>query len=185
MNAKLNKIFYTGLIAFLTLGVLLGGNYLYNQFFVNQPLSSALENSKLIKSHQLTQKGKFPHLKLELAVVSDFPQEFAKFLNNSGDLLLDKPVYLELQSKPNENIHDFYQEIHPVIYETLTLGNFSTLQEKLRLAAKEAELSKAKLTVNQNHLYLQLEDKDSYLYLVFNRTSEFPVIVNELGSDAL
>ena len=185
MYTKLNKILYTGIIALLTLGVLVGGNYLYQQYFVNQPLSTALENASLIKSHQFTQKGKAPVLKLELVNVQNFPQEFQNFLNNSGDLLLDKPIYLELQSNPNENILDFYQEVHPAIYETLALGNFSQLQEKVSHGSRDYGLTEAKLTVNNDYLYLQLEDQDHYLYLVFNRSDEFPMIVNELGSDIL
>lgn len=185
MIGKLNRVVYTGVIALLTLGVLLGGYFFYNKYFIDQPLSTALESSNIIRSYELTEKAHSPLLKLELQSTANFAQEFHNFLNNNEQMLLDKPIYLELHSNPNEKIKKFYEEVHPVIYETLSLGNYTQLQEKIEVLANDYGLSKTKLTVNHKYLYLQLEDKENYLYLMFNRSDDFPIIVNELGSDIL
>lgn len=185
MIGKLNKVVFTGVIALLTLGVLLGGYFFYNKYFINQPLSTALESSKIITNYELTEKSHSPLLKLELSPTTDFAQEFQDFLNNNYEMLLNKPINLELQSNPNEKILEFYEEAHPLIYETLSLDNYSHLQEKINYLANSYGLKKTKLTVNDKYLYLQLEDQESYLYLMFNRSNDYPMIVNGLGSDIL
>ena len=185
MIGKLNRVVYTGVIALLTLGVLLSGYFFYNKYFINQPLSTVLENSNIITSYELSEKSHSPLLKLKLSPTVNFAKEFQNFLNNNEQMLSKKPIYLELQSNPNKKILKFYEEAHPVIYETLSLGNYSHLQEKINYLAQDYGLTKPKLTIDDKYLYLQLEDKENYLYLMFNRSDEDPLIVNGLGSDFL
>jgi len=185
LSKKLRQVLLTVLIALLTLGLLLGVYFIYNQFFVNQPLSAALDNSTLIAKYKLTQKNKNPVLKVKLMQVADFATEFQNFLIKSDGILTDKHLVVEIYSNPNQRITDFYQEIHPSVYEALFLGNYSELQEKLKDEADKLKLSKVGLTITEDFLYLQLEDNKNYLYYMFNRHENvFPKIVN-MGSDMI
>jgi hypothetical protein len=179
-----NKIFLTVLIFFTALGLLFGGYFFYKHFFVNQPLSLTLDNSALIAKYELVSEGKKPIIKLQLNKVDDLAYEFPKFLTTSGQILTEKDLELELASHPNAKLLKFYQEINPALYEALSLGNYTNLQNVIAEKNSQYGLTKVNLGVSENYIYLQMEDNEDYLYYILNKNNDsFPKIINNIGSD--
>lgn len=184
MSKGFNKIIITVVIFLVTLGLLFGAYFFYTQIFVQEPLSVTLDNSELIGEYRLEKSQKEPVLKVRLNKVSNLAGQFEHLLTSANEVLTKKNLHLELSSNPNEKLVDFYQEINPVLYEALSLNNFSDLHEKLRESGLQYGLSVAKLTISRDYLYLQLEDNDNYLYCILNRDkNSFPQIINNIGSD--
>lgn len=184
MSVNGKNLVLTLLVSLFTLGLLLGTYFFYKHFFVNQPLSVTLDNSELVNKYQIIQDRKKPVLKIEFNKVNDLAYEFQQFLIESGQILTEKELELEITSKPNHKILNFYQEVHPSLYEALELGNYSELQEKIKEINETNLLTKADLSITKDYVYLQLEDKEYYLYTIFNRhENSFPKITNIMGSD--
>ncbi|KJS23424.1 MAG: hypothetical protein VR72_00960 [Clostridiaceae bacterium BRH_c20a] len=184
MFKHLNKFMMIFLIFVITTGVLFGAYFLYKQFFVNQPLSETLDNSELISEYQFIQDRNKPLLKIKLNQAENFAELFQGFLTSSGRVLTEKDLELQLSSNPNAKLLDFYQEIHPSLFEAAVLGNYSKLQQKIKDENINSKLSKAGLTISANYIILELEDADRYLYYVLNRVdNSFPRIINNIGSD--
>lgn len=184
MFRHFNKIFLTVLIFIVTLGLLFGAYFFYKQFFVNQPLSVTLDNSELIAQYELIHERKRPVLKVQLNKVDDLAIEFQRFLNTSGQILIEKDLQLELSSRPNSRLLEFYREINPGLYEATSLNNFTTLQSILIGKNQEYDLTKASLTISEDFIFLQLEDNGDYLYYILNRHEKsLPNIINNLGCD--
>ncbi|KJS82782.1 MAG: hypothetical protein JM58_13935 [Peptococcaceae bacterium BICA1-8] len=182
MFKHLNKFMFIFLIFVLTTGVLFGAYFLYKQFFVNQPLSVTLDNSELISEYQFIQDRKKPILKIKLNRVENFSELFQGFLTSSGQVLTEKHLEIQLSSSPNAKLIEFYQEINPSLFEAITLGNYSELQQKIEDGNNN--LSKARLTISEKYIFLELEDDDRYLYYVLDRHNDnFPRIINNMGSD--
>jgi len=180
----LNKFMMIFLIFIITTGVLFGAYFLYKQFFVNQPLSVTLDNSELISEYQFIQDRKNPILKIKLSQVENFAELFQGFLTSGGQVLTEKDLELQISSSPNAKLLEFYQEIHPSLFEAAALGNYSKLQQKIKDENKNNKLSEAHLTISENYIFLELEDDDRYLYYVLNRIeNSFPRIINNMGSD--
>lgn len=171
-------------ISALTLGVLFGAYFFYTHFFIQEPLSTTLDNSELIGKYQMDNNHKKPVLKLKLNKVDDLAGEFQHFLANSGQLLTEKDLQVELFSNPNAKLLHFYQEINPTLYEVLSLNNFSSLQKELEMKNQQYGLTNIKLIISIDYLFLQLEDNENYLYYILNRDkNSYPEIINNIGSD--
>jgi len=178
------RILFTLLISITTFGLLFGAFFFYQEKFINKPLTTFLDNSQFINEYQVLTRENSSFLILQLQNTDDLADEFQSFLKESGEILSKEDFTLEIYSNPSQNLLDFYQEIQPAIYEALTLGNFTELQDRLTAKQKEYKLKEVKLTINQDFLFLQLEDQDNYLYHIYNRSEQVvPKVINHLGSD--
>ncbi|MFZ5943631.1 MAG: hypothetical protein ACOYVD_05955 [Bacillota bacterium] len=184
MSLNIKKILLSCLAFLLTLGILFGAYFFYKQFFVNQPLSITLENSEFIAKYEITQDKANPTLNLYVNQTADFSSAFTDFINQSGQLMNKKDLMVKIASKPNGKLRDFYQEIHPSVFEALLHGNYTQLQDKLNILNEEFTLSKAVLTITEDYIFLQLEDGSSYLYSIFTINKERkPRFINQIGSE--
>lgn len=185
MFNKISKVFIALGIASLTLGILLLGYVLYEHQFLQKPLTNALNETNLVEDYKIVDNPQ-KILKVKVAKVDNFFEDFQKFMEKSQKLLLDKKLSLELISNSNSKLNEFYKELHPAIYEALSLDNFSVLQDKFNTLSTKLSLTNSQMFVTDDYILFQVEDGDFYLYKVFRRDSnKVPFLINDMGSDTL
>lgn len=175
MKQNIRKIFFVFLISLVTLGLLLGIYMFYDNFFIKKQLSSSLENSPLINRYELGETS----LLLHLNRVDNLPKAYLDFLENNKKNLKNEKYSIQLISNPNKNLENFYEEINPIIYEAIYNHNYANLQQYMKNSLQDYQLTKLKLFITDDYLFLQMEDKDFYFYKIFNlKTETVPLLIN-------
>lgn len=178
-SKKMLVIVVTFFVIFL---LLMGGYYFYQQYFISQPLSLTLDNSKLIDEYTIEENQEQLVICLDLNKTETLSDDFYQLLKK-GSQLKKENLIIQIQSKPNENLLTVYQQLNPTIYEVLELGNYAFLQDRLKEFEKEKNLNKAEITVTDEFIFIILEDEEAYLYSIFNKgENSIPKIKNKMGS---
>jgi len=155
----------------LVLVLSFSGYYLYIKVGINQPLQKQLLAIEGVESVSLNQQGQHYKIDVNLDKVENL-QKVYRELKQTVDGALPKHNYvLNLVDRPDQNLEDFMQHIQPAVYESLSNHRFIWLDQEMAQRSAAQGL-KYKLFVDQENLYIQVENDDAYICQVISRQKD-------------
>jgi hypothetical protein len=142
--------------------------YLYKRFGVDAPLEKKVNALEGVESSKATSFNKGYEIEIKMEKVGNLQEAYNSIDRAVKDSLPQKEYALHLADKPDQSLQDFMQHMQPAIFESLAANRFIWLDEELCRRTQEAGLQ-YKLFVDQEHLYLQVEDGDYYVYQIIDR----------------
>lgn len=164
---------YVVLAAVLTLAVLSLAYYSYESIGVRRPLERALLTDPDVSAVKVVKDGDVQVLEIALAKVSDLSVTYGRLHAVVKDRMGRTAFKVQLKDQRDPFLQDVYQSIHYYLEEASVRGNFGAMIEACSTALAEAGVSDYKITVDQQHIYVQMARGQSYLYQVLDRPSEF------------
>lgn len=150
----------------VTLVILLGGYNLYNKYMVEKPLTTQLVALPTVKSAEIKKVDKEYLIQLQLEQVGNIQDSYTQIESTIKSKIKNDKYKIEIQDSGSKELSHFYNELQPVIYQGLSGRQYLWLDEQIKERSSDKGI-KSRLYVDDQRVYLQLEDKDSYLYKTF------------------
>ena len=145
------------------LSVFFGIRWIYNKFGTDVPLAEALSVHKAVQSYTIDRKRPVVRVVIQLGPTADLKETYRDLFELVRSFLGNRPFELQIKDNRDDKLERAYYYAQFAVYEAIRLGNF---REMVRFIEEEAakEGAKATVSLDQENVYIQLEDNDHYLY---------------------
>lgn len=186
MSQKLLRIFTIIGTALLTLGLLIGGSYLYQKVLYTDPLESTITGIPAIGSFQMERGHSRSKIKVQFNVNDKLRANFYLLLdqleNQSANDLQN--VTLEISNVDDVILERFLTDSRLPIFEALSTGQFTELPSNLQSIAEGHGVT-YDLEVDNNFIFLTGINGNKTAHIAINRGSSPLNIVNTMGGEYL
>lgn len=153
----------TVIFAGLFFAVLICGNFILKSLYVSGPFSNQLSGVKGISAIAFN-KDKIEVTMNRVENIKTVYQEIQKTVGN-------KNYIITLKDHPNNNLNNIAEKSEIVVFEALQCGNYTEMESSIgELAQKNDAI--ARVLMDRERIYLQLEQGDYFLYRVFERNND-------------
>lgn len=166
------KIFYLIISIIVALGVLLSSYNLYQKYMVEKPLTEKLllmEEINKVEVDKVNKVNKLYSFKVYLGKVENIQKSYAE-IDSTIDDTIKGEYNIEIKDERNQRLDEFYDDLQPALYQGLARKEYLWLDEQINQRSRNQDI-KARLLVDNERVYLQLEDGNSYLYSVIEHTA--------------
>ncbi len=163
MEIQLKKIGIVALVAGLTLGILIGIQFGWKKYVLEDPTIAKLKTVQGVAAVDLSSQKPERLIEVRLNNVDNFKQTCQELLeaSNSGRIAITDNRSPELQA--------LLEKTRFEIEEAIVRGNFTTMQHDIEVAAKDAKLDRSAVYMDSDNIYLEFHKGNSNLYQVFPR----------------
>lgn len=154
--------------------------YVYKRFGIDAPLEKKIEALEGVENSKATRLSEGYEIEINMKKVANLQESYTSIDRAVKDSLPQKEYSLHLSDNPNQSLRDFIQHLQPAVFESLSANRFIWLDQELSRRTQEAGLQ-YKLFVDQEHLYLQVEDGDYYIYQVIAREKSQTNVVSGIS----
>jgi len=157
------------LIALLVgLGVFLGAQWLYNRYSYQQPLNDVLRHNPAVASFTINQQEAVLRVTVRLKRVDNLMDAYRKLRRDIAGVLGGRDFRLEIRDDPDDRLQEAYYYSQFALYEAVDRGDYRDCAASIDAYARRAGV-KDKIFLDENNIYLQLQDNGHYLYRVIPR----------------
>lgn len=159
------RVMPTLLIMVTALIVLFGGWLIYKNYGLVRPLQeelSAMAPVEQVNVHVSTQTRE---IQVTFKRVPDLMTAYT-MVNEKVHHVLGSDVTLLIRDHRTPQLSELYQNYQPLLYEGIAKGNYTEMIEQIKQKARQDGISYARITMDRNNLYIQLEKDSAYLYEV-------------------
>ncbi len=160
------------LSAVLTLAVLSLAYFSYESMGVRKPLEKALLADPDVGAVKILKDRDTEVVQITLSKVPDLSVTYTRLHTLVKGRMGQAPFRLEVKDARNADLQDVYHSIHYYLEEASVRGNFGTMIEACSSILSKAGISDYKITVDQNHIYVQIGSGANFLYQVLDRPAE-------------
>jgi hypothetical protein len=153
----------------VTLGILLGGYNLYQEYMVKKPLAEKLLQVEAVNKVDIKKVNNIYTVQTHLDQVENIQKIYTDLdaIINDG---IKGNYLLEIKDKRNRKLDKFFDDFQPALHQGLAQKEFLWLAQQLEQQGQSQDI-KARLLVDNKRIYLQLEDGNSYLYSIIEHTA--------------
>lgn len=152
----------------ITLAVLFAAGYLLKSRTVDEPLESLLTNSPLVESHTIVRPGDRREIAVTLKDTPDLERTYTSLDEGVRQIVKGAPYTLKIADRRTAALEGTFRRVNLFVQEALATGHFADMAERVEREAAQSGAT-ARLSVDQDHIYLQLKSADGYLYSVTER----------------
>ncbi|MBU4533159.1 MAG: hypothetical protein U1D96_05570 [Eubacteriales bacterium] len=159
------------ILAFIVvLGLLFGGQVVYQKYGYHQPLRQALEQQEYVKSYEIDEKSPVVRITVTFTRTDNLMESYqrldqAVWVANSG-----RPYELVVADERNATLNGAYYDSQFAVYQAIIQGSFPEMARVVQDNAREAG-AEAKIFVDNRNVYIQMETVDHYLNVVVPRST--------------
>lgn len=161
-----------------------GGQWLYNRFNYERPLAGALGENKDVIAYSINDQGPALEIEVKLRQVDNLQQSYSALYQSVQNIVGSRDFKIIIKDERDKTLESLYYHARLAAYEALERGNFLEMADYItRQSAGEG--ARARLTVDEDRLYIQISHGDSYLYEVLPRTGgDSPLFSGERGNQS-
>lgn len=164
MDVKFQKVGVIVVVTLLTLGILIGIQFGWKKYMLDDPVLSKLSSVPGVSKVTLgTDSSNSGTVVVKLGKVSNIKATCQSLLqvDSSGKILLQDNRSPELQS--------LLENVRFNIEEAIVKGDFTEMRQAIDSAAQTAKLDNYAVYMDSEYIYVQFGKGNNYLYQVFAR----------------
>lgn len=164
------KTFYLIITVIIALGILLGGYNFYQKYLVEKPLSEKLTLMKEVEKVDIKRVNKTYSVQIYLGETENIQKSYINIESTIDGSIKSGNYKIVIKDNRNKKLDQFYNDLQPALYQGLDQKEFLWLDEQIKQCSEKQDIT-ARLLVDNKRVYLQLEDGNSYLYSIIDRTA--------------
>ncbi|SJZ31269.1 hypothetical protein [Selenihalanaerobacter shriftii] len=169
MKIKGIRIELVAIVLIIALGLFFGGQYYYNNYRLENSLTNSLMQIEGIEKVEIKNVNEIKEVKLTLTNVKMLKEIYQKADRRLIDKFGSKNYTIKLNNSPNQKLMTAYQRVHLSVYESIITGEFTKMDARLKKIKEDLDIHKAEVSVDEENIYLELEDKNANFYKVISR----------------
>lgn len=173
MQIKGIRIYVVLVVVLLMMSLLVGAQYLYQRYNVEQPLFKLYSDTKLvdnIRNIKLEEQGGTVAVTLSLNRTDNLRRAYRELYDYTGQVLGSDRFIMQLKDNRTRELDDIYSQSQFVIYEALTKGNFPAMADAIEQNASYSGVQ-ARVYMDEKNIYVALYKGENYLYEVVPRNA--------------
>ena len=155
----------------LGLGTLWGGQWLFNRYNYERPLSNLLGENKDVISYSINDSGPLLEVEVRLKKVESLENSYVKLRKSVEEVAGGRKIKITVKDDRDQTLEGVYQDASLAAYEALTRGNYLDMGRFIEARAA-GQGAQAKVFLDGEHLYIQMQHEDKYLYEIIPRTDQ-------------
>ncbi|MGD9677077.1 MAG: hypothetical protein AB7V16_01770 [Vulcanibacillus sp.] len=164
----------------VSLIILFGGWYLYQENNIKEPITNSINDITGVTVDEIKLDINEIELNLTLEKIDKLQVTYNSILNKLQPYLNNRDLTININSNPSDDILEAWSNSYFSIAEAIELKNFSLIPETVLELKKDYSLDQAICTMDNQNIYIKLQQGESSLYIVIN-TSGNGVEVNSFG----
>lgn len=162
--------FVIALISLLVVSAIFFGSYwLYNQYGVEKPLNDRIEIIPGVEKVTINNQEHELTVDVQLKHIDNLQGKYEEINKVLDSEVKNEEYQLNIKDRRNEKLQDAYDNVQLMVYEAIANNRYMWLKEQMQT---ELNGIKYKLSVDENRLYIQMQDGDHFLYEVINRQQD-------------
>lgn len=157
------KIALILLALLLTLGVLLGGQKLYNANLIEKPLVNELSALSCVESASVDKVEDIYQIEVRIRQAGDLQNEYQEIDKIIAARVNGRPYKIAFSDKRDQFLHNQLQQMQLAIYEAIAHSTYLDLQQRFADAAARDHFA-YRLQIDRQQLYVQMSRDDNFLY---------------------
>lgn len=146
-----------------------GSQWLYDRYNYERPLAKLLGENKDVVSYKINDRGPVLEVEVKLGKVDNLQQAYSGLHKSLQEIVGRRSFRIVLQDQRDDTLNGIYYHTRLAAFEAMERGNFLEMESYIsRLAGREG--SRARVWLDQERLYIQVEHGGSYLYEIIPRT---------------
>lgn len=144
------------------------GQFLYQKFYINTPLTEELRQVQGVNDVKIEEINGKKNIAISLGRIDNLQNSYLMM----GEIVKKKEGNtgkLVILDNPSSYMEDVYREMNFSIQDAIVNGSFADMYDDLEKVAKEKNLRDWTIYIDQDNIYLQIQDQDNYLYRVIPR----------------
>lgn len=155
----------------LSLGALLAAFYLYKEWGIKEPIVNEIKTIESVHDVNIEDKGQKYEIEVHLNKASDIQKPYQAIVEKVEASLPPEDYHLVIKDQRNASLQTMFNKLQPAIYEALANNQYIWLDEEIARQLQKTNM-KHRIFIDQEHLYLQIIDGNSYLYEIINRNQK-------------
>lgn len=152
----------------LTLAILVAGNFIYQKYYLTEPLFKLYQNTKVVQDYHLDEDGTVKVVQVKMKKTANLQKSYQELLEVTGKVMGTSQFTLEIKDKRNAGLEKVYSDSQLVIFEALAKGSFTEMDKVIKDNAKAAG-AQANVFMDRENIYVQLFQGNNYLYEIVPR----------------
>ena len=160
------------LISFLVaFAVLFGGWNVYRNYGLEHPAEQKLQQIPYVTEAHVNMKGQKRNVTITLSNhIPDLQTTYHALQQNVEQTLGNDTTITVVDHRSNELIQ-LYQTFQPILFEGIHKGNYTEMIQSIQTTAQHSGVS-AKVTMDMNHVYLQMTKGNNQLDEIIPYTNQ-------------
>lgn len=161
---------YVAIAAVLTLAVLSFAYYSYESVGIKRPMEKALLSDPDVSSVSLGDENGVRVVQITIRNVPDLSVTYARLLGVVKDHAGSEAFKVQVKDQRDAQLEGAYHSIHFYLEEASARGNFGAMIESCSRILGQAGITGYKITVDEQHIFVQMAAGQGYLYQVLDRS---------------
>ncbi|QGG46921.1 hypothetical protein [Heliorestis convoluta] len=161
------KILRIGAVALVTLALLWGSHHLYERYVLEKPFHERVTTILPDAVVEHRKEGATTFVKVESKEIDDLSEIHQEIYKISREYL-GEGVKIVFVDNPDQELQQLWKEIQFPLYQGLATGNYQDMHHEIKAMIEPTGFSYV-VTLDAKHLYLQVENEESYLYRIIAR----------------
>lgn len=153
----------------VTLAVLFGAGFVVKSQTVEEPLKAVYAKSPAVETAAVERQGGKYLIRVKFKDVPDFAADYTMLHAETEKLLEETPFVIAVEDRRSPKLEQAFRRTNLYVQEALATGQFSAMADRVEMEAARAGLT-ARLEVDNDRVFVQMHDKDGYLYSVAERS---------------
>lgn len=178
MSLNRNRIAIMLIALVITLAVLGGGQLLWQRYKIDIPLAKALSTIDGVESFSFDNKSRVDEnskINISLTNVKNLQSTYQAISTGTASIWGPKKPQIVIHDSRTPELESFYYSVHYYIQESIALGNFSAMAERIEQKSAEAGVV-TQLFVDTDNVYLGVTKNSASMYVVIPRPSKTPEV---------
>ncbi|MCL5058609.1 MAG: hypothetical protein M1130_11610 [Actinobacteria bacterium] len=163
------KVHIVVLALLVGLGCLWGGQWAFKRFNYERPLARVLSENKDIASYSIVSEGPEPEVEVTLKQVDSLQDTYRNIQQSVDSAVSGKTVKITVKDNRDQVLDNVYRDARLAAYEALDRGNYLEMGGYIQRRAS-GEGARARVSLDGERLYIQMDHGDKYLYEIIPRT---------------
>lgn len=171
MQIKGIRIYVVLVVVILMLSILIGAQYMYQRYSVEQPLFKLYAKTKLVDNItkiKLEEQGDTVSVTLVLNKTDNLRQAYQDLYRSTGQVLGRDRFQMRLKDTRTRELENVFYRSQFVIYEALVKGSFPQMAGAIEANARVAG-AEARIFMDERNIYVAMYKDKNYLYEVIPR----------------
>lgn len=147
-----------------------GSQWLYNRYNYERPLDRVLGENKDIVSYKIDDQGPVIKLEVKLGKVENLQESYGSIKQSVEGVVGRRDFKIALKDDRDAVLDGIYYHTRLAAFEAMERGNYLEMEEYISSRAAR-EGSQARVLLDRDHLYIQINHGSHYLYDIIPRTS--------------
>ncbi|WP_339062801.1 hypothetical protein [Tepidibacillus marianensis] len=168
---QLKKIMPTLIVLVVSLLVLFGGNILYQNFHLEQPVEKAVNQIQGIQFKNMSYDRQKVELTINVKQVNNFADTYHQVQDKIQPLVGGRQLQLHFNNSQDQQLLHAWNQAYFDIAQAMDKQEYSIIPKVVEKIKSQSQLKKVGYGMDEKNVYIDLHDKENSLYFVIPRNN--------------